>query len=148
MVAYNWHLNIEILSRLFLHLCRLKIYDLMLYRLPVTMVIATASSTTSASWNTFTTICRHYNYYLDFQSCYVVGFVEKIIMVAYNWHLNIEILSRLLLLLCRLTMYDLMLYRLPLIMVVASAGHNIALSYLQENKALTLYDDLFSIIFL
>ena len=55
-------------------------------------------------------------------------------MVAYNWHLNTEILSRLLLLLCRLTMYDLMLYRLPLIMVIASAGRNIALSCLQENK--------------
>ena len=39
------------------------------------------------------------------------------------WHLNIEILSRLLLL-CRLTMYDLVLYRLPLIMIIASAGRN------------------------
>ena len=32
-------------------------------------------------------------------------------------------------------MCDLMLYRFPLIMVIASAGRNIALSCLQENKA-------------
>ena len=32
-------------------------------------------------------------------------------------------------------MYDFMLYRLPLIMVIASAGRNIALGCLQENKA-------------
>ena len=32
-------------------------------------------------------------------------------------------------------MYDLMLYPLPLIMVIASAGRNIAVSYLKENKA-------------
>ena len=43
MVAYNWHLNIELLSRLFLLLCWLKMCDLILYRLPLTMVIATAS---------------------------------------------------------------------------------------------------------
>ena len=46
MVAYNWHLNIEILSRLFLLLCWLKMYGLILYRLPLTMVIATASRNT------------------------------------------------------------------------------------------------------
>ena len=45
-------------------------------------------------------------------------------MVAYNWHLNIEILSRLILLLCRLKVHDLMLYRLPLIIVIATAGRN------------------------
>ena len=46
MVAYNWHLNIEILSRLFLLLCWLKMHDLILYRLPLTIVIATASRNT------------------------------------------------------------------------------------------------------
>ena len=60
--------------------------------------------------------------------------VYMLSMVAYNWHLNIKILSRLLLL-CRLTMYGLMLNRLPLIRVIASARRNIALSCLQENKA-------------
>ena len=66
-------------------------YHLMLYRLPLIMVIATA--------------CRN-------------------TMLAYNCHLNIEILSRLFLLLCRLKMYDQMLYRLPLIMVTATADRN------------------------
>ena len=47
-------------------------------------------------------------------------------------------------------MYDLMLYRLPLIKVIASAGRNIALSCLQENKAcqhcMSAYFPLFFII--
>ena len=51
----NWHLNIGILSRLFLLLCRLKMYELMLYRLPLIMVIATAGrNTTEAYW------CLHF----------------------------------------------------------------------------------------
>ena len=72
MVAYNWYLNIEILSRLFLLLCRLKMYDLMLYRLPLIMVIATAGCNTVQKCHPQRQhhetllqlrICRHYDYY-------------------------------------------------------------------------------------
>ena len=42
--------------------------------------------------------------------------------------------------------FCLALYR-PVIMVIASAGRNIALSCLPKNSVLTLYDDLFSVIF-
>ena len=47
-------------------------------------------------------------------------------MVAYNCHSLGKIVSRLLLFLCRLIIYDPMIYRLPLILIIASASRNIA----------------------
>ena len=83
MVAYTWHLNIEILSRHFLLLCWLKMYGLILYRLPLTMVIATASRHPQRQ--------RHetlLQLYVDIIAIiltsghkYVVGFVEKTMIV-------------------------------------------------------------------
>ena len=68
-------------------------YDLMLYRLPFIMVIATAGRKPVQKCHpqrqphetVLQLLCRHNNYYLDFRSCYVAGFVEKITMVAYNF---------------------------------------------------------------
>ena len=65
-------------------------YDLMLYRLPSIMVIATAGRNTVQKCHPqrqhHETLLQLYvdiihNYYLDLRSCYVVGFVEKIMIV-------------------------------------------------------------------
>ena len=90
MVAYNWHLNIEILSRLFLLLCWLKMYGLILYRLPLTMVIATASrNTTEAYW------CLHFLCYIAILRLQISQVVTVFwhILTCICWHILLNCLK-------------------------------------------------------